>query len=129
MQRLSKGFFLSSPIVGIASLSILGIALAISGPSLSNSDPGVVLLLVLALFGGIYTSIVALVFIYKIWDAIADEHARTTPGKAVGFLFIPSFDFYSSFQLLCGVAKNRNASTEPHSTNAKKLPEGLFPAC
>jgi len=129
MQRLSKGFFLSSPIVGIASLSILGIALAISGPSLSNSDPGVVLLLVLALFGGIYTSIVALVFIYKIWDAIADEHARTTPGKAVGFLFIPFFGFYWIFQVLWGFAKDCNAYIERHSINAKKLPEDLFLAC
>src|SRR5258708_7375642 len=131
MQRLSKGFYLSSPIVGIVSLTIIGIAsLAIlSGSSLNGINPGVLVLLVLAVFGALYAGIVNLVFIYKIWGAIADEYARTTPGKAVGLLFIPFFGIYWIFQVLWGFSKDCNAYIDRHSINAAKLPEGMFLAC
>jgi hypothetical protein len=131
MQRLSKGFYLSSPILGIFVLIIFGIAsLAIlSGSSPNNTNRGFVVLLVLAMFAGIYVGVVNLVFIYKIWAAIADQYARTTPGKAVGFLFIPFFGFYWIFQVLWGFAKDCNAYIDRHSIKAAKLPEGLFVAC
>jgi len=131
MQRLSKGLYLSSPIVGIVSLIIIGIAsLAIlSGASVSDIAPGLLLLFALAILGALYSGIVNLVFIYKIWDAIADQYARTSPGKAVGFLFIPFFNIYWMFQVIWGFAKDCNAYIDRRSINAPKLPEGLFLAC
>lgn len=131
MQRLSKGFYFSSPILGIVVLIIGGIAsLAIlSGSSRNNVSPGFVIPLLLAGFGLIYAGVVNLLFIYKIWEAIADGYARTTPGKAVGFLFIPFFGFYWIFQVLWGFAKDCNAYIDRHSIKAAKLPEGLFLAC
>jgi len=35
--------------------------------------------------------------VYKAWEAIQNGHARTSPGKAVGFLFIPCFSLYWMF--------------------------------
>jgi len=31
---------------------------------------------------------------YQMWQAVPERFRRTTPGKAVGFLFIPFFNFY-----------------------------------
>jgi len=131
MQRLSKGFYLSSPIVGIFSMVILGISMIgiLSGSSFNDIASGWAFLIVLAVLGSIYASIVTLVFFYKIWSAIADQYARTTPGKAVGFLFIPLFGLYWIFQVLWGFAKDCNAYIDRHSITAQKLPEGLFLAC
>jgi hypothetical protein len=43
------------------------------------------------------------VLLYKVWNLIQDGHARTTPEKAVGFLFIPGFNFYWSFVAVYGL--------------------------
>src|SRR5258708_16700916 len=131
MQRLSKGFYLSSPIVGIFSVVMFGIAwiAIISGATPDNFNPGFDVLVVLGMVGALFGGIVNLIFIYKIWDAIADQNARTTAGKAVGFLFIPFFGMYWIFQILWGFAKDCNAYIDRHSINAPKLPAGLFLAC
>ena len=42
------------------------------------------------------------VLVYKIWAALPPGSARTTPGRAVGFLFIPLFNFYWYFVALFG---------------------------
>lgn len=34
---------------------------------------------------------------YQLWKAVPPQYAATTPGKAVGFLFIPFFNFYWAF--------------------------------
>jgi len=38
--------------------------------------------------------IVFMVLVYKMWASIQDGHARTRPESALGFLFIPFFNFY-----------------------------------
>jgi uncharacterized membrane protein YdcZ (DUF606 family) len=53
-------------------------------------------------------------------------HARTTPGKAIGFLFIPIFNIYWASQALWGLSKDFNAYLQRNSIPAARLPEGLF---
>ena len=45
---------------------------------------------------------------YQLWKLIPKEIARTTPGKAVGFLFIPFFNLYWVFISYLGLSKNMN---------------------
>jgi len=45
---------------------------------------------------------------YKCWKAVPKEIARTTPGKAIGFLFIPFFNFYWAFVSYMGLAEDLN---------------------
>lgn len=66
------------------------------------------------------------VLFYKAWQAIQDGYARTTPGKAVGFLFIPFFLAYWMFQCIWGFAKDYNAYIERHGIDAKPLSSGFF---
>ncbi|MFL6374422.1 MAG: hypothetical protein ACJ73D_07145 [Pyrinomonadaceae bacterium] len=63
---------------------------------------------------------------YKAWEAIQDGYARTTPAKAVGFLFIPFFMAYWWFQAIWGWAKDYNAYIDRHSIAAPRVSEGLF---
>ena len=57
--------------------------------------------------------IIATVFsclvLHKLWSLIPADKARTTPGKAIGFLFIPLFNFYWNFVAIHGLAKALNA--------------------
>ena len=76
----------------------------------------------LILFG----SILYLVLIYKAWECIQDGHARTTPGKAVGYLFIPFYDIYWVFQAIPGFADDYNAYLDRRKISAPKLGKGLF---
>ena len=53
-------------------------------------------------FGGIY----AYVIVYRAWLAIQPGGAQSTPGKAVGFMFIPIFSLYWMFIAFHGWAKD-----------------------
>ncbi len=77
---------------------------------------------------GIFGSIVFLVLTYRMWNAIQDGHARTTPGRAVGLLFVPFFNLYWFFQAYPGFAIDFNSFAHRHSLNAPRLPTGLFVA-
>jgi hypothetical protein len=56
----------------------------------------------------ILLTVVSNLFIYMAWDQIQDGPARTTPGKAVGFRFIPFFCFYWEFTAIKGLAEDVN---------------------
>jgi hypothetical protein len=49
------------------------------------------------------------IMLYRFWKLIQDGYARTTPGKAIGFMFIPFYNFYWIFQAIPGWAKDANA--------------------
>jgi len=126
MVRLSKALYLTSPIVSIVAFIVVKIGLLF----VARSDfAGSAAYLILGILGSLYSEILALVLFYKMWESIQDGHARTSPGKAIGFLFIPFFNFYWIFQVLWGFAKDYNAYLVRHAVSAKKLPEGLFLAC
>jgi hypothetical protein len=72
------------------------------------------------------TILMSCAFIYKMWAAIDDRRARTTPGKAVGFLFIPLFNLYWLFEALPGYASDYNAYLERHRIGAARLDRNLF---
>jgi hypothetical protein len=109
-EAVNKSFYLVSVAIG----AILGAVLMAAG----QMPLGVLL--------SLYAGVVALVMWYKAWSAIQDEHARTTPGKAVGFLFIPFFNLYWIFQAFWGFAKDYNSHLSRHGISVPELPAGLF---
>jgi len=54
------------------------------------------------------------ILIYRFWQIIQDGFARTTPGKAVGFLLIPVFNIYWYFVAYVGLAKDQNKFIARH---------------
>lgn len=58
------------------------------------------------------------VFHYQLWKFLPDHVSETTPGKAVGFLFIPFFNCYWVFQSYLGVNRGLNKLAD-----ASELPQ------
>jgi hypothetical protein len=126
MNRLSKAFFLGSYLGGTIAIWILGWVLILTyGEDKSTWTYIWPLIPLIPL--AIYVSVVECVFIYKAWASIQDGHVRTGPCKALGFLFIPFFNFYWIFQAVWGFAVDFNKYAARNNINAdSRLPEGLF---
>jgi hypothetical protein len=69
-----------------------------------------------------------LMLVYKIWDSIRDGNPRMSPGKAVGFLFIPFFNIYWLFQVYPGFATDYNNYLKQKGIQAPPLSQGLMTA-
>lgn len=67
-----------------------------------------------------------LMMVYKMWASIQDGAPRMTPGKAVGFLFIPFFNIYWLFQVYPGFATDYNKYLQDKRIDAKPLSNGLM---
>ena len=78
----------------------------------------------LAIFAGIYFYII----IYRAWHILQPGGARTTPGMAVGLLFVPIFSLYWVFNVLVGWSTdwNRIRSTYPDLQAAPAASGGMF---
>ena len=60
------------------------------------------------------------------WAAIQDGYARTTPGKAIGFMFIPFFNIYWMFQAIWGYSKDYNNFSNGMLLRQNLYPKGFF---
>lgn len=56
----------------------------------------------------IAAAVIGYVMLYKWWAIIQDGKARTTPGQAVGFCFIPLFNLYWIYVTFVGLVKDMN---------------------
>lgn len=72
--------------------------------------------------------ILSLIALYRAWACLQPGGARTTPGKAVGFQFIPLFNIYWIFVSFYGWAQDWTRIKNSHS-NLAQMPNvspGLF---
>ena len=65
----------------------------------------------------VLTIVFGLRILHKLWSLIPTHKARTTPGKAIGFLFIPLFNLYWNFVAIYGLAKALNTETGRRSVS------------
>lgn len=59
--------------------------------------------------------------LYRCWSILQDSTARTTPGRAAGFLFIPLFNFYWVFVSIKGLANDANDFLKLKNANGHKI--------
>ena len=71
---------------------------------------GIIVAIVAVTFG-LIALISGLRILHKLWSLIPANKARTTPGKAVGFLFIPLFNLYWTFVAFYCLTRVLNAET------------------
>ncbi len=78
----------------------------------------------LSIFSGIYFYVI----LYRAWDCLRYGRPRTTPGKAIGMLFIPFFQFYWIFVAISGLPQDWNRVMASHDglKMAPRMSEGLF---
>lgn len=106
--------------IGIGLLVISGQEnnLVIAGTSLCII--GCIILLIL--------SILPYIYLYKAWKCLQPGGATVTPGKAVGFMFIPLFNYYWIFVALGGLPRQWNeiVSRYDNTQDAPRLSIGAF---
>jgi len=129
-RPISKGFYMGSVVTAavLSWLFALITIVAVQGEANDSSSLLIFILLVqfLSFCVLIYTVIIGAFLWHKAWQVIQDGHARTTPGRAVGFAFIPIFNLYWAFQLIYGFAKDYNAYRRRYNIPVAALSEGYF---
>jgi len=130
--RLRKGFYLGT-LVALSGLLLLfliaPVVMVLTEVWRQSRDLISALILIgMGLVIATYANVVWFALIYRMWAAIQDGHARTSPGRAVGFLFIPFYNFYWIFQAFPGFAKDFNAFAARHSLKVARMSSGLFTA-
>lgn len=95
-------------------------------------SPGLVLFiqgLGLASYAFVFCSLVlALMFLHAFWRAIPAELQRVPPDVAIGFLFVPLWQFYWLFVVLVSGAESMNAALAQHglpNQRARGVPTSL----
>jgi hypothetical protein len=130
--RLRKGFYLGTlaALSGLLLPSLIAPAvMVVTEASRESRDLISALILIgMGLVIATYANVVWFALIYRMWAAIQDGHARTSPGRAVGLLFIPFYNFYWIFQAFPGFAKDFNAYAVRHSLKVARMSSGLFTA-
>lgn len=71
------------------------------------------------------SAVVTFILVYKMWAAIQGRGARTSAGRALGFMFIPLFNFYWFFQVYWGWTKDYNRISESDDVQLPLMPEGI----
>lgn len=69
-------------------------------------------------------AVIGYMMLYRFWYIIQSGTARTTPGKAVGYCFIPFYNFYWWYVAWVGLAKDTNAFCREKNLPAK-VDEGM----
>ncbi|MDB4451879.1 DUF4339 domain-containing protein [Akkermansiaceae bacterium] len=85
-------------------------------------------LIFLGCIASLFSAILSYIYLYRAWFILQPGGATTTPGKAVGFLFIPLFSLYWIFIAYVSWAKdwNRITSSYTNLAHAPKVSAGLF---
>ncbi len=78
-----------------------------------------------ALLAALVGAIAYWVLLYRLWAIVQDGRAQTTPGCAVGFLFIPCFNFYWQFVAYWGLCKELNRIRRDYRFTAPEANEAL----
>lgn len=132
MAPLSKG----ARIGGIVAGGVISLLLSALGLILAQDRTTAPAALVVAAFS-LVPLIVVMVLIattlHAAWKSIAPPpvgrgipgYARTTPGKAVGFLFIPFFNLYWVFQAVPGFASDANRTLGALGLHHPRVSRGL----
>ncbi|MCX5773011.1 MAG: hypothetical protein NTX05_00115 [Fusobacteria bacterium] len=94
-------------IVGQNSVKVQGIVMALT-------------LFIIALVIFILSIIFSMILLYYFWESIKDgSSTRISPGKAVGFMFIPFFNLYWSFQAYVGLSADMKSYLEENKISAR----------
>lgn len=80
---------------------------------------------VFAVLFAIPATVFSMLILYRGWVAVQDGSAQSSPGKAVGFCFIPFFQLYWIFVAYVGLMKEFNRLAEARGRQDQKVNEGI----
>jgi hypothetical protein len=125
------GMVLIIPALLMGAMATAAVSAGASGAEVAGAasvGAGIVIMLILGIIASIFSAILFYIYIYRAWFCLQPGGAQTSPGKAVGFLFIPLFNIYWIFVAINGLPKNWNrvVSSHPNLVGAPKLSETVF---
>ena len=123
VKLLSKGLYLGSLCGGAIGGNVLMIFSMFFGIRVIGD--WWIYFLFLGFSASIYGFVMVTILFYKLWQSIQGGTVRTTPRKAVGFMFIPFFNIYWMFQLTWGWAIDFNKYVEEKKINTPKVSESI----
>lgn len=146
VKRTNYALMASTLAIGFVLLVIGLIIMGISSPGTYSDDEliygdysttsttstevptSAIVLIIIGFVGLIYGGILSLIYLHRAWRVIQPGGASTTPGKAVGFLFIPFFNLYWYFVAYWKWSQDWNRVTTTHRklVGAPTMGEGLF---
>jgi len=92
----------------IFSALLIPVNIALDIADAAKSHEAVIVIFLITLPITVPAIVLSCIVHYKCWKVVPKEIARTTPGKAIGFLFIPFFNFYWAFVSYMGLAEDLN---------------------
>ena len=136
MERISKGLYLGSiygTYVVTIILTILGFIMLVNaglyGGYYYRVDQELVTVgvacMFLACIPGIFSVVMWCILTHRLWSTIQGESSRTTPGQAVGFMFIPLFNIYWMYQAIWGWSVDYNKHIKEKNIVAPPVSEGV----
>jgi len=85
-------------------------------------------ILITAGLSAVASAVLFYIILYRSWGLIQDGYARTTPGKAVGYCFIPFYNFYWIFEAIPGLVKDMNNFIARRNLPIQRMDPGLATA-
>lgn len=132
----SFGTLIMLYLIGIACMLIpmfiVGAVSANNGMESESANVGAGLGMMIGFFVGwgllVFANILQFIYLYRAWDCLQPGGATVTPGKAIGFLFIPFFNIYWFFVAYGQLAKEWNAVVSRYENTkfAPRFSEGGF---
>lgn len=138
VKKANFGLYLGLYLIGMVALVIGFVQNAASAPTaedvltnpnaVSESGNGGLAMISIGALLLLGSAIVRLTTLYRAWVVLQPATTVTTPGKAVGFLFIPFFNLYWIFiaHWKWACEWNRITASYSNTQNAPKAKEGLF---
>ena len=119
-KNLYLGVIFGGPILFLVLLVVGILLMFVQNDALTLAASGLICFgYIPAIAGIVFTAML----VYKLWDSIQDGTARTTPGKGVGFLFIPFFNFYWIFVAYLGWSQDFNSYIRERNIQAEEVNE------
>ena len=97
MNKANKNFYVGAFLAGSLGHLIIWETTQILSMIYPRLQPLLLILMLPANLLAILSAVVTFILIYKMWAAIQGRGARTSAGMALGFMFIPLFNFYWLF--------------------------------
>jgi len=126
VKTMSKPFYVLSFVI-VWALPSLACVTAVADEIMRRIDLStlVEILVIASGIGMLYHLVLLVHFLHRIWEAVQDAPARTTPSKAVLFLLVPFFNFYWLFQVIWGWARDCNRLIARKGLSGPQMPESL----
>ncbi len=91
--------------------------------TLGNLGVGFMIFVLLMLVAVVLLMVFSMMRLYRYWRVMQPYTTRTTPGKAVGFLFIPFYNIYWMFVAYHGLAKAIDGYLDSHPDSKAPRPQ------